>query len=80
METFKSLVEAVKENNRINDAKWSDWASAHDIQDAYGKLEEDALKETSELFLNALIRDDGDNLKIYLQCIECLEMGQSFCD
>ncbi len=31
-ETYKSLVDGVEENNRINDAKWSDWENAEHIQ------------------------------------------------
>ena len=33
--TLRSLIEAVEDNNRINDARWSDWGDAGDIVDTY---------------------------------------------
>lgn len=77
METFKSLVEAVQENNKINNAKWSDWTSAQHIQEVYGELEND-YRGTAELFLGALIRDGGENLSTYLDAIDCLVYGYAF--
>ena len=77
METFKSLVKAVEENNRINDGKWSDWSDAFHIERTYGEL---SIKERSIAleFLSALIRDNGENLEIYLDAMDCLQYGQPF--
>lgn len=73
-ETFESLVDAVRQNNRINDAKWSDWKCSKHIQETYGKLN-DSHKGTAEDFLNALIRDNGENLETYKDAMHCLEFG-----
>lgn len=72
-----SLVNAVQENNRINNAKWSDWTNAHDIFSIYGPLDYSHY-EVGVQFLNALIRDNGENLDIYMQAFDCLEYGQPF--
>ncbi len=77
METCKSLVVAVEENNRINDAKWSDWESVDFLLSVYGELQTFMLPVARE-FLNALIRDNGANLEIYLDAMDCLEYGQPF--
>lgn len=77
METFKSLVDAVKENNRINNAKWTDWDNAKHIQESYGELQNEN-KNVAESFLNALIRDNGKNIVTYLETMDCLEYGYSF--
>lgn len=77
METFKSLIKAVQENNDINEAKWSDWDDAFHIESTYGQI---SFKERSIAleFLSALIRDNGENLKLYLEVMDCLEYGQPF--
>jgi hypothetical protein len=77
METFKSLVKAVEENNRINGAQWKDWNSASDIEKTYGRISILYLGVTYE-FLNALIRDNGENLNVYLDAMDCIEYGQPF--
>ncbi len=77
METFHSLVDAVRENNRMNNARWKDWDDAKHIQDVYGELK-DENKAVEEAFLNALIRDDGKNIVIYLEAIDCLDFGYPF--
>lgn len=74
METFKSLVDAVLENNRINYGCWKDWDCATHIEDAYGLLQDD-FKDVALAFLDALIRDDGANLATYLSAMHALEYG-----
>ena len=34
-EALKEAIQAVEENNRINDAQWSDWQDATDIREVY---------------------------------------------
>jgi hypothetical protein len=75
METFRSLVVAIEENNRINDAKWSDWENAKYVQSVYGEIS-DEYKEVAEAFIDALIRDNGENLSIYQEAYDCLLYGQ----
>lgn len=74
MESFQSLVCAVVENNKMNNGEWKDWDNALHIQDTYGVLKNE-YKEVAETFLNALIRDNGGNLKEYLLAFHCLEWG-----
>jgi len=47
MSTFEFLIEAVEENNRMNDASWEDWGhvSSCSIEDAYGELDDDYSEE-----------------------------------
>ena len=79
METFYSLVKAVQENNRMNDANWSDWSDEQGptIQSIYGKLEPE-YKAVAEAFLDALIRDNGENLEIYIEAFDCLTYGYAY--
>lgn len=74
METFKSLVDAVLENNQINGGSWKDWDCATHIEDTYGLLQAD-YKDVALAFLDALIRDNGENLETYLSAMHALEYG-----
>lgn len=73
-QTFRELVEGVLENNEINDGTWESWEDAQSIQSIYGELV-DENKSVYETFLNALIRDNGENLELYIQCCDALEYG-----
>lgn len=74
METFIGLCNAVQENNRINGGQWKDWENARHIQQCYGDLKCEHI-EAANTFLNALIRDNGENIMIYISCMDCLEYG-----
>jgi hypothetical protein len=79
MTTFFELVAAVEENNRINDGQWHHFSEGDDhIEQAYGNLNEDENKLVARAFLSALVRDNGENLQIYKDAMQCLEYGQAF--
>jgi hypothetical protein len=40
MSTFRQLIEGVEDNNRANDAKWTDWTGLPHIEEVYGGLED----------------------------------------
>lgn len=75
METFESLVEAVKENNVINDASWKDWQDAKHIQDVYGELENDERKIMYEAMLDECIYSEGEYADPYLALIRAMDYG-----
>lgn len=77
MKSFKSLVAAVEENNSINDAEWSTWENAKHIESIYGQLEP-TYADVAREFLNALIRDNGENRVMYLETMDCLVYGYPF--
>lgn len=74
MKTFKFLCEAVEQNNKMNDSKWSDWQDIASIEDVYGPLESDYI-EVARCFLKALIRDNGRNVWVYVDAMHCLTWG-----
>ncbi len=78
MENFKSLVLAIEENNSMNEAQWKDWKNAQHVQSLYGEMENTPFKPIYEAFIDALIRDNGQNLSTYLDTVSCLEYGQIF--
>lgn len=78
METFRSLVKAVQENNEINCASWNGWECSKHIQEIYGTLKNDKFKYVYETFLNKLICDNGENLKLYIELVDRIEYGYEF--
>ena len=56
--TLRTLVEAIEENNSMNDGSWSDWEDSYHVQDVYGELEYNniELNRIAHHFLNALIK------------------------
>lgn len=79
MSIFRDAIEAVEENNRINDGKWSDWEDLAHIVDTYDlEYTADAIAMATQAFIAALIRDNGEHLSLYQQCIDCLEYGYPF--
>lgn len=77
MRTFHELLEAVEENNRINNAKWTDWEDASHIQDVYGELDKHN-KILAEIFLNSLIHDNGDHLQLLQDAFDAVNCGIVF--
>jgi len=75
METFRTLVNAVIENNVLNNAKWSDWTDSKHVQEVYGQLEEDERKEMYEAMINELIDNTGINLEAYFKLIRAMDYG-----
>lgn len=78
MNSFRDLVDAIQENNRINSGKWSDWENPQHIEQIYGVYKRDEFSATTYYFLKALIRDNGENLEHYLTAMDCLEYGYPF--
>ena len=74
---FFHMIEAVKENNRINEATWADWKDVFELITFYGDLDHEN-KDVAYKFLSALIRDNGENLETYVNAFDCLEYGQPF--
>lgn len=77
MNTFLDMVKAVEENNKMNDAKWSDFECVEHLIDVYGDLEEE-FKDVSKVFLNSLISNNGDNAHVYIDAMDCLVYGHTF--
>jgi hypothetical protein len=67
--TFLELVDAVQENW----ACWKSWESVEHIYSIFGDLKNNEFKPVYDTFLRALIRDDGQNLHLYLQVRWTLE-------
>lgn len=77
------FIDSVEENNELNDASWSDWESAHQIiasclKNGSVKLNQHQYHQFILDALTALIRDDGDNSDLYIQCLDALEYGCVF--
>lgn len=65
---FKQIIEAVEENNHMNDACWADWQSVSDIFDVYDiELDED---EDEYWIYDALERAIESNGKSLLKDFE----------
>lgn len=76
--TFFEIVNAIEENNKINNAQWSDWDDLQHVIETYGDIENDEFKHVAKAFLSALIRDNGENLEKYKDMMNLLEFGQCF--
>ena len=74
-ETFITIVRAVLENNRINNAEWKDWENVNYLQAVYGRLNAE-YRDVAEAFLSALIRDNGEGLQYYKDAYQQLVCGQ----
>lgn len=79
MATFIELVEAVKDNNSVNDGSWKDWADLQHIEDVYGPLDdEDVTREEADRVMSSAIASNGQSLKTDLSAIELRIKGQNF--
>lgn len=56
--TLRSIIDAIEENNSINNASWNDWENAYHAQEVYGELEYNniELNRIAHHFLDALIK------------------------
>ncbi len=66
METFITIVEAVQENNEINDGSWSDWKDVYHLENIYGTIQEKN-KDLAVAFLSELIDSNGRYLEKYIK-------------
>jgi len=80
MKLFDEIVAAVEENNRINEGQWKNWESISHICEIYNIAREKRSEYygTCALFINSLCRDNGENLHVYRDAMDCLEYGQCF--
>lgn len=79
MVTLLNLVEAVQDNNRVNDGSWKDWTDLSHIEEVYGSLDdEDVTREEVDRVIAAAIASNGASLRDDLSAIERRIEGQNF--
>ena len=74
-EALRAAIEGVEDNNRINDASWSDWDDASHICETYGI---EGLGDLEHAILNRAIESRGESLRVDLPMVERLVWGQNF--
>ena len=74
-EGLRAAIEGVEDNNRINDASWSDWDDASHICETYGI---EGLGDLEHAILNRAIESRGESLRVDLPMVERLVWGQNF--
>ena len=71
---LRQAVEAVEENNRINDGMWLEWDDAAHVAETYGiDLDEQGAK-----IINRAIASNGESLTADLPAVERAVWGQNF--
>lgn len=73
-QNLKEAILAVEENNKLNDAKWSDWPFATDIGEVYG-IE---LDQEDIAILQRAIESEGASIQADMEAAELEEYGQNF--
>lgn len=73
-EALREAIEGVEDNNRINDASWSDWTDAAHVAEVY----EVELCAEGVQIINRAIASNGESLKIDLPAAERAVWGQNF--
>lgn len=73
---FKYYVDAVLDNNKINDGQWSDWHDATDIFDVYGEPESN--RAMLMRMLNYSIYTNGECVQAMLEFESYLMFGVVF--
>lgn len=68
-------VQAVEQNNAVNGGKWSDWEDADHIIDTYCIEYDKDTQLVFTIFLNALIRNDGDGAQHFIDALRILQYG-----
>ena len=71
---LRQAIEAVEENNRINDGMWTGWDDAAHVAETYG-IE---LDEQGEKIINRAIASNGESLAVDLPAVELAVWGQNF--
>lgn len=74
-EALRAAIEGVEDNNRANDATWSDWEDASHICETYGI---EGLGDLEHAILNRAIESRGESLEVDLPMIERIVWGQNF--
>ena len=71
---LRQAIEAVEENNRINDSTWLAWDDAAHVAETYGiELDEQGAK-----IINRAIASNGESLAVDLPAVELAVWGQNF--
>lgn len=79
MATFRQLVEAVEDNNRVNGGEWANWSGLDHTEEVYGKLDdEDITREQAIDAFDRMIASNGDDVPAVLRALELSTMGQNF--
>ena len=72
---LKACINGVEDNNRCNDAAWSDWQDEFDVIDCYGKGD---FCDDVRFVIQRAIESNGESLKEDLPMIERQLKGQNF--
>lgn len=71
---LRQAIEAVEENNRINEGMWLEWDDAAHVAETYGiDLDEHGAK-----IVNRAIASNGESLAVDLPVVERAVCGQNF--
>ena len=71
---LRHAIEAVEENNRINDGMWTGWDDAAHVAETYSiELDEQGAK-----IINRAIASNGESLAVDLPAVELAVWGQNF--
>ena len=71
---LRQAIEAVEENNSINDGMWIGWDDASHVAETYGiELDEQGAK-----IINRAIASNGESLAVDLPAVERAVWGQNF--
>lgn len=73
-EALREAIEAVEENNRINDGTWLEWDDAAHVAETYS-IE---LDKTGARIINHAIASNGKSLIADLPAVERAVWGQNF--
>ena len=71
---LRQAIEAVEENNLINDGMWLGWDDAAHVAETYG-IE---LDEQGEKIISRAIASNGESLTVDLPAVERAVWGQNF--
>jgi hypothetical protein len=73
------MIEAVEENNSINDGQWANWDDMADIEAVYGDLQDkDVSRQEAEAVISAAIASNGKTLADDLRKLGRQIYGQEF--
>ena len=71
---LRKAIEAVEENNRINDGMWLEWNDAAQVAETY----DIDLDEQGAKIINRAIASNGESLAVDLPAVELAVLGQNF--
>ena len=73
-DALQLAIEAVEENNRINEGNWDDWIASEHVVDTY-EIELDA---AGREVIDRAIKSGGATLKVDMPAVELAVKGQNF--